>query len=518
VSPEEKKSQPEEIKEENFFQKILSALFGGSDPEKEKKKLLKQIEKNLKRQRVKFYNKKHHTVLPPLAKLFYEYYRVVGPAQALLRISEDSKSIKMLIIDLSLTDKQLEIKENLSEKSIRERLKTVGDPKKLLQEVRDELKNFLSYFDLDKIKEINEIHNNLAILLDLINYDYYFTLKKFDSGLPENDFIYKPHFEEIDAEYVSDDVKDFLDIIISIDTTANNWPEVLRMLNTYRNTEIIPEAGWKKIIQYTRQLQKTRVLEMLVQLIDRDPFYKPTPIVYREKIVEGYLDKLKAQTEMTIQRIIQEKRTSKINELTQILFGSASVVRLKNYSETANIAFSKKLLGGYSYIAPLNYLKAFLLDYLKKDVREIADLLLVRGKWSTNQVSQQLSEAYHQLLRISDEISEFDESLDEEGTVGKKIKSLLIKANRDKNAINQLRLLLKEVNDTAKGFITRASQNLVILGKTIKLALEDREKDHPDLIINWKEIENHSERDVKELIVDIYKKIYYFLQLLKLYQ
>ncbi len=518
MSPDNKSPEKKEQSGENFFQKILSIILGSSDPEKEKKKLLKQIDKNLRKQRVKFYNWKHHTVLPALAKLFYEYYKILGPAQNLVRIGEDSKSIKIYIIDMSLTDKQIEIKENLTEKAIRERLKQIGDPKKLMQQIREELKNFLAYFDLNKINEINETYNNLAILLDLINYDYYFILKKFDSGLPENDFVYKPHFEEIDAEYVSDDIKDFLDIILSIDPTSNSWPEVLKILNTFRNTEIIPEAGWKKIIQYTRQLQKNHVLEMLVQLIDKDPFYKPSPIIYREKIVEGYLDKLKAQTEVTIQRIIHEKRTSKINELTQILFGSSSVVRLKNYSETANISFSKKLLGGYSHIAPLNYLKAFLLDYLKKDIRELADLLLVRGKWSTNQVSQQLSEAYHQLLKISDEISQFDESLDEDGNLGKKLKSLLIKSNRDKGAINQLRLALKEVNDTAKALIVKASQNLIVLGKTIKLALEDREKEHPDLIINWKEIESYSERDIKEFLVDIYKKIYYFLQLLKLYQ
>ncbi len=504
-------------KKDSLFKRILDLFTGANDPEREKKKLLKQIEKNLKKQRVKFYNAKKRTVLPPLAKLFYEYYRILGPAQLLVRTSEQSQSLKALIVEMSLTDEQISIRENLSENALRKRMEENPNTKQLLENVKDELKTFFSYFETEKIHEINALYNNLAILLDLIHFDFYFLLKKFDSTLPENDFVYKPHFEEIDAEYVSDDLKDFLEILPAIDPTAD-WPKIIGMLNGYRNIEIISDVNWKKLLQTTKQLQKSHVLEMLVRLIDQDPFYKPKPRFHKEKVVESYLNKLKGQIEMTVQRIIHEKRRSRINELSQMLFGSTAVIRLKNYSEKANLTFSKRLLGGYSYIAPLNFLKAFLLDFIKKDVRELVDLLLIRGKWTTNKISQQLSESYHQLLKLSDEITEFDNSLDEEEALGKKIKALLVKTSRDKQAITQLRLLLKEVNDTAKGFLFRASENLIELARMLKIALEDYKKEHPELLLNWKEIKSHTDKDIKNFIAKVYNSIYYFLQLIRLYK
>ena len=41
---------------------------------------------------------------------------------------------------------------------------------------------------------------------------------------------------------------------------------------------------------------------------------------------------------------------------------------MKYYTEKENLAFAKKMLGGYIYIAPMNYLKAFLVDFCKKDI------------------------------------------------------------------------------------------------------------------------------------------------------
>ena len=490
-------------------------LMGSSDPEKAKKRMLRQIGKNLKKQRVKFYNSRNNTVLPRLARYFYEFYKVLGPAQNLIRRAETSGSLQLLIIETSLTEDQFQVKEKLSEESIRSRLQKSADQDIIFEEVRNYIKEFFLEFDTSRVDEIDAKYNSTVLLLDLIHFDYYFLLKKFDSGLPENDFIYKPHFEEMDAEYVADDIKDFLEIIPAINTSAD-WSDIIDMLNQFRGVEIIPEAGWKKILHLAQQIQKTDIFTMLVQLITKDPFYKPSAKVYKAKIVENYLGKLKTQTEITIQRILQEKHSSKIDELAKFLFGTASIVRLKNYSDKANILFTKLLLGGFSHIASLNYLKAFLLDYLKKDIREFTDLLLIKGKWTSNLVSQQLSETYHKLLKLSDEISEFDSSLDEEQILGRKLKTLLIKTKRDKKAVNQLRLLLKEINDMAKGMLARAASDLIILGKTLKSTLDDYQKPHPELIINWKEIKNYTEKDIKIFIVDIYRKIYNFLQLLKL--
>ncbi|MCK7517885.1 MAG: hypothetical protein MZV64_09340 [Ignavibacteriales bacterium] len=56
-----------------------------------------------------------------------------------------------------------------------------------------------------------------------------------------------------------------------------------------------------------------------------------------------------------------------------------SSCRMKNYTEKANVVFAKRMLGGFTQTVALNYLRAFLIDFFKKDVRELVDLLIIRG-------------------------------------------------------------------------------------------------------------------------------------------
>jgi len=147
----------------------------------------------------------------------------------------------------------------------------------------------------------------------------------------------------------------------------------------------------------------------------------------------------------------------------------------------------------------------------------VMDLLLIRGKWSTNLMSQQLSESFHAVMEVSDKLIKFDESISDEGERGVRIKQYMSRSDKDKNAMVSLRKVLKEVNEEALEQIQLTAQNLIVIGKSLKLVLEDYEKKPHELIINWREIEQYTDKDIKTSITEIYKKIYYFIQLLQYY-
>jgi hypothetical protein len=175
------------------------------------------------------------------------------------------------------------------------------------------------------------------------------------------------------------------------------------------------------------------------------------------------------------------------------------------------------MLGGYTYITPLNYLKAFLLDYVKKDLRRLTDVLLVPAKWTNNLPSQQLSESFHQLLTLSDELIKFDTQLSDDEENGKKIKSLIFKSERDKNATTLIRKMVKEINDQAKAMIINSAQQCITLGRVLKMIMEDYSKPHPTLIMNWKELQSRSDKNIKEMILAVYKQLYYYVQLMQFF-
>ncbi len=508
-------SSSSETKNESLLEKLVSLFMGGSDPEKEKRKLLREIGKELKKKKYKFYKPNSGEVEPAMAKFFYEIYKVIGPAQVMLENASSSSVLKSVIIDYSLSDDQIAIRDELSEENIRARAQE-ADTKTLAAELKDKLATFFAGFKGEKVREINGNYNLFLSFLQIVHFDYYFLLKKFDSGLPERDFNYNPKFDAINGEYVLDDLKDFLEILLVIDKDAQ-WDHLFEILKGYKNTEIVNRAAWKKALRSMYQAQRDGVFELIVKHLSKDPHYKTVSTPPDEKIVEEYLNKLKTQSELAIQKILQERQNKKIDKLLLEVFGTTAVSRTKNYTDKENLKFSKKMLGGYIYVKPINYIKAFLLDYFKRDIKTLIDLLLIRGKWSTNVNSQQLSDAFHAVMEISDQLIKFDDALGEEGELGQKIKAYMSKSNKDQNAVVSLRKVLKEINDEALGMIQGTAQNLIVIGKSLKMTLEDYEKKPHELILNWKELESYSEKEIKAYITEVYRKIYYFIQLLQYY-
>jgi len=498
-----------------FIDKIVSFFLGEDDPEREKRQLLRDITKELKRQKLKFYKTRGEEAQPQLAKYFFDIYQIIGPAQAMIEHADSSGALKNIVIESHLNENLIETLNRVSEERIRERAEE-EDPKELAKSIKDDLINFFAAFDNKIVREINQIYSVLRTFIDLAHFDYYFMLKKFDSSIPEKGFNYQPRFEAINGEYIVDDLKDFLEVMYPIDPNAD-WNKVFDILQQYKGMDVIARPKWKKILSMLKDLKKSRILELMIKHIDKDPYYKLTYKPTQENIVEPYLKKTKTQAELAMQKIAQERRNSKVEKLSNEIFGTTAISRMKNYTDKQNMIFAKKRLGGFIFIAPMNYLKAFILDYVKKDVKELTNMLLVRGKWSSNITSQQISDSFHGLLQISEDIIALDESVGEEGEKGAKIKNTLARFDRDKNSMTHLRQTLKEVNDTAKSIINRSAQNLIALGKGLKTVLDDYQNEPHELIINWKEIESVAERPLDEHIIEVYKKLYYFVQLLQIY-
>ena len=498
-----------------FVQRLVSFFLSGNDPDREKRKLLKDIGKQLRKQKYKFYKPKSEEALSGMAKFFHEIYTNIGPAQVMLDHAATSNLLKQIIIEQSLTEQQIKLKDALVEEEIRKVAGTT-DHKGLVQILKEQMVSLYAAFDAEKVKQINAKYNLLKVFLQFIHYDYYFLLKKFDSGLPERDFIYNPRFEQINGEYISDDLKDFLEVASLVDRNQP-WGDLLEDLKLYRETQVIDPARWKKVVRNVVEVKKSMVLELIIRHVDKDPYYKAKVYRPNEQIVEEYLTKIKTSTELTVQKIIKERRSGKIEKLCMEVFGTVAVSRMKNYTEKNNVIFSKKMMAGFMHVTALNYLKAFLLDYFKKDIREVVDQLLIRGKWSTNLMSQQLSDAFHTVMSVSDQLLEFDDALGDEGHRGVALRNAAKRADRDALALKSLRDQLKKVNDEALKMVQVSAQNLITVGKTLKVVIEDYDHKPREMILNWKEIDVASDNQIRNRLAEVYKKIYYFIQLLQFF-
>ncbi len=499
----------------SLLNRLLGLLGIEPDPNREKKILLKELRLTLKKSRGKYYLPTGDMADVGLAKAIHEMYSVVGPATGMLQNAGSSNALKAIFIEQYLTETQKTMQSQLNEEHIRSQA-TSMPVEQLTTTFKDMLSEFSVGLEAETQRKIDAQYNLFLVFLDFISFNFYFMLKKFDSGLPEGDFGYLPRFEAINGEYVLDDLKDFLTATAAVNPAAE-WDAVFDVLKTYKGMDVVSRANWKKMMTNFAALKKSGVLLELTQLLAEDPYYKVKAYVPSEHIVDPYLSHIRNQVEGVLQKISQEKRNSKLTTLVQQVFNTTGISRTKNYTEKANLAFQKKRIAGYSLVEPINYLKAFMLDYYKRDIRELVNLLLVKGQWVSNALVQPMSDSFYVLMELSDKLLAFDESLGDEADKGKKLSVLLARADKDQNAATSVKQQLKEINAQARELIIEAATHLITIGKHLKMAIDDYAKPKPELLQNWKQIEGSTQNILKEWLPTNYKQIYNFVQLMQFF-
>jgi len=503
------------MSKESFFHKIFDSLIGGKDADAAKKKQLKNIAKVLSKTHFKFYKPGSDQALPVMGKFFFDLYKSLSSCQILFNSQPNPTYYKDVCINFGLSESQKALIEELSEEAIVDNAKKMQIAQ-LREKVKADISAFTSEFDQTKIQMIDGLYQKTMIFKSFCTFDYYFILKKFDSSIRENEFNKPPKFNAIDASYIADDLKDFLTVLYSI-PIGDDWSTLLQLLKSLRGgNEPIKASQWQKIVSRLNQLRSSRVFEMIIQLTTKDPFYQVKYEEKREQIVENFIDKIRNEAQTSLKKIENAQKNSKVDSLLNQIFGTTDISALQHYTDEQSAYFLKKNLGGFEYTKPLNYLKAFLLEYVKRDVRQYADLVLVRGKWTTSPLTAEMSDAYNAILEYSEKITLFDKALSEEdGEYGKKLKTLLPRADRDKEAASIIKTTLRDNNTLAREYIVSATKQLIVFGKTTKLLIEDYQKPRPELMTNWKELERFAETPIKELSVNVYKKIYLVVQLMQ---
>jgi uncharacterized membrane protein YheB (UPF0754 family) len=500
-----------------FLEKLLSLFENAGDPESGKKRQLRQLTRELSGNRyARFYKAKSGEIQGALGKFFYDMYRVISPAQVFLQNADKSAQLRQLVVEIFLDKNHREAVQRLSPESIEGQVKTTP-VKNLGKFLKDDLAILSSAFDANRTAAIDRCYNVILSMVRFVSFDFFFLLKKFDSNITERSFSYQPRFANIQGEYLTEEIKDFLEVSFAVDPDQD-WKSALQALRIYRNgADVLSPEHWRRALLLLKDIRKSGILELIVRHIDKKPDWVSKPVLPDEHIAEAYLEAKRTEVKEAINKILNSQKNTQISALAKTIFGSAEIERTRYYTEKAGEIYIKKNFDGFVYAAAVNYLKVFLLDHFKKEFRELCDLLLIRGQWTTPQLSQQTSENFHQLMELSERLIAFDETLSDSGENGSRLKAAIVKADRDKSQARYVTIILKTVNEEAFSLITLATRSLVIVGRNFKTLLEDLQKPSHDLLMNWKEIEGVSEVPLAQRISAAYKQIYYFVQMMQLF-
>ena len=499
-------------KKESFLTRILQLFFPRDDAEAIKKRHLKALAKEISKNKFsKWYKPSSEELQPQMARVFFELYKIVGPARALLASAASSKVLKSITVEQNLSKRQHQIREKLAPEVIKERAKTTNQ-KELSIQVQKEFDAFMREFDGKKIDEIDTQYRQLNEFIYFVLFDYYFFLKKFDPALPEDKFSYTPNFATVNGEYLKDELKDFIVVLNGLSLDAN-WEKLFAIITAYKNVQPVNAPLWKKHLSLLNDVRRSHILEKIIQHITKDTAYTVEISPFTEKVTDDYLKQIERSIDNTLRDIVMEQKNSQVAMLVQRVFGNVISSGTKNYNPRSNAAFEKRGLEGYIYADAMNYLKSFLVEYFKSDIRALSDLILVRGQWTQQVLSAEYSESYHNLMHISTKLLEFDEKLSEVSEMGVKFRTLLSRMEREKEAGRQVQKHLDTVNEAALKLLKVAIKNIMTLGNAIKNCIADYDKPHRDLLQNWKEIEQHSDKPIREWMTAVYTKIYNFIML-----
>lgn len=498
----------------SFIDKILEFLTGQKNEERIKMKRLKEIGKELSQSKKKYYNSKKDSILPAFADFLYELFRNSQNISKYFDVKNHSKSIKEFLFDSLMEGKIKSLKEKLEKDNIRKHIVESSDPNKAIQEIKEQLKQFIQSFDSEVAVKVNETYNQIVNLSYLLSYDWYFVVHKFDAGISETNFDYKPKFESLDGKYIVDDLIAINDYLASVNFNQD-FDNVLVYLKQISSDNSLSDI-LKKVISQLRNVKKDDYLIKIIQLIQKDPFFKPKNFSSRERIVQDYLMNFQMEIKTTIEESIKEINKNKINKLLMEIFNTTVIIRMKNYSVKINEFLSSKSVSvGLKYIDPLNYIKAFLLDICKGEIKPRIDLLIIKGTWESNALTGKYTELLNKINNLSTRVTEFDDKCSDEGMLGRDLRRLAGILKHDKNAQNSIRKTITNIDAEAAKIIIDCINLTVEIGKDLKSLVEDFNNKSPKMIINFHKIKWEFSGDFNTDIVNIYKKLSNMVLLLK---
>jgi len=496
----------------DVIDKVMSLLNRDGEGESEKDLLLKQVAKDISQNKyAKFYRVRQQEADASLGQLFFNLYKFIYPLQIFLKDPAKEAKIRQVTLEAFLDKKTMDLIKQLKHEAINERVRAGGDVIKILQ---DDLAALTAGFDNPRIAAADKCYNLIACMKQFVFFDFSSFIRKFDPEFKEGDFLTQMKFVPVDISVLAPDLSAFLSVQPFIGND-DDWKTVFEIFKYCKGgTDVMPLTQWNNILLNLADIKKSRILELIAKMATGNPVLEIKPKVPHEALSTAWLENKTGEIKEMINNITENQRIAQMNALEQSVFGPLTVARLSYYTPERGKVLLEKGLEGYDYAQALNHLITYIQEFLSKEVQELCDILLVRGQWTNNSASRTMSGAFHEVLDVADEIIKLDENLAEEGSNGIRLKGALLRVDRDKTQGRYINSIINGINEEASDIIATAVPALIVVGKHLKMLLDDCEKKPFELIMNWKELNSVTKVPMAQRIGAVYKKMTLFVQLM----
>ncbi|MDR0761350.1 MAG: DUF5312 family protein [Treponema sp.] len=492
---------------EDILDRVFSFISGDNDSDLEKRNFLKQILRDLNENKyMRFYKPRTEEIEPAFAQELYEIYKIIYPASVFIRDINKAARIRQFTLEVFMDKPALAALRKLNPPVIDERLKTTS-PKELIPQLTQELSVVTAAFDEVRLHAVDVTNNQILAFNQFVTYPFFKVLQKFDANLPEQLEGYHPKFTATKAK----DIIKYLETLHSILPPLNpseNWKTVLGIMRLSNGgIEVIPLEQWNAVIRRIEDIQDSNILERIIQYTIRDPLWQGKLKIPNESFAQTWLGNKQAEIQYIIDGLTTREWNAQIRSLARSIFGSTDTVRLQFYTEQESENLTKKGLDGYSFALGLNYLMAFIEDFMNREFQDLSDILLIRGQWTVAASSREMSEAIHGIKELAGMIPALDATLGEKGKNGPRIKAALVRAEHDRSQARYINAIVSGINTEAREYLILAAERFRVIENYMKLVAEDFSKNPHELIFNWKELASFSKNPLGQRLHDAHQKI-----------
>jgi len=499
---------------EDLMDKVFS-FFSGDGLTDDKQNMLKTIGKEFAQNKyAKFFKVRTEEVDPSFMSFLFSVYKTIYPIKVFMKDDFKMAQFKHLTVDSCIDNYIKDTVKKLSSEYLDERAKsTPGEA--LIVEIQNDIELLSKQFDYNRIQTVNHKYEMAGSLNQFVKYDFKGFFKKFDPHFADGSFIIEPKFPAIKTILIVDQISEFLTVTQSL-KPEDDWNGLLGLFKKIEGQDLVIPEQFNMMIKTLREIHTSKILELMIQYTLRNPVWQWKHFSFNETVGESWLESKKAEANGYILKINNAKKSSQINALTKQIFESGDLFRLEHYNVQLSEFYKKKNVDYFLYAEGLNYLKSFMEDYVEKEIKELCDILLIRGQWTNNTMSKEMSEALHILLNTPVAINDLDVVLSEDGADGSRLRAAMLRIDRDSTQTRYVNSIVNKVNTEAEEIIKEAAQALIVVGKQLKALIEDIQKKHPELLINWREVNLASKEPMPQRMVNDFKKIHYFVQLMHL--
>jgi hypothetical protein len=496
--------------EVGFFKRFFSGTY------RTQRKTIRTLKKELSHAKIDLYKIKHDLVQPGIARILFEIYKLTYPFRQTFTFDVTTKrflpSFDESFISFFHSEAAAQIYEKITEENIRKLVEKHG-VRKTSAYIDKLMRDFLDYFDAEKIKEINAVYTNLLGFAQFTKFDLYPILREFDTRLEEGNFVKKPSFGGAEGSFLRNDFYKLHKTLYAFEVDER-LDKGLEILSRIRNADFISKGNWNRLKNLIGTLQKNNYLALLIRSIDRSlsPILIERPFLVN--VFQAFSHKRKNDVQSILSSIKNKIKEDSVSSISRELFHENPTQRIKNYTDSKNDQFKNLSLPVFEYVTPLNYVKAFLTDKYKDAIDQVVNELIVSGIFINKEILTDLSNSYYELNNQLQKIVDFDTEMDSEGSSARTIKRFLYTIKKDQNSRAILEKSINGINTRAKLLIDEQVLNLKLLALCLKNVLEDYKRKNPVIVSNIRKIRMNFNKQFVEELLAAYKNSYLFLKLI----